>query len=452
MASAASGLGRRITKEDDFESSDDFSIVAVQGSGSVRSVHDLDEDANISRGTLVVASLMLFLIGFSYSIVIPTARQYAESLDAPESFEGYVVGVTPLGAALLMPLYRLMLKKSYAGCMHFQIACMQFGSVLYSLAQVANKVELLIAGRLLVGFGGSYYPVYQFIAEMVGKKHRSHVMGVCGVGRALGFCLGPVVAAILVYVDFHIGDLTINKETNAGWTVAIYCAFQTAMVVWYFPREGSKLVGRKRRQDLGGGEEADQSNGKPLKEKVLHNLMLGFVIMNGALPSFFITSWEISATNIIQTRFNWSIQYSALLVGGIALTPAISAPLIGKLSYRIHDKHILLGCASTQLVSAVTLFDFGSPVLFLIGSVFYFQAVTLQLIFSFATSSKVCYQHEIEPMQTWINTIALLLRGAGAIGGANLSTNGLGMCCVAGAVLSLVGILVFYRRLVYKID
>ena len=167
---------------------------------------------------------------------------------------------------------------------------------------------------------------------------------------------------------------------------------------------------------------------------------------------FFITSWEISATNIIQTRFNWSIQYSALLVGGIALTPAISAPLIGKLSYRIHDKHILLGCASTQLVSAVTLFDFGSPVLFLIGSVFYFQAVTLQLIFSFATSSKVCYQHEIEPMQTWINTIALLLRGAGAIGGANLSTNGLGMCCVAGAVLSLVGILVFYRRLVYKID
>ena len=143
MASATSGLGRRITKEDDFESSDDFSIVAVQGSGSVRSVHDLDEDANISRGTLVVASLMLFLIGFSYSIgesrrrrhqqqhrqhassntlfffllllVIPTARQYAESLNAPESFEGYVVGVTPLGAALLMPLYRLMLKKSYAG-------------------------------------------------------------------------------------------------------------------------------------------------------------------------------------------------------------------------------------------------------------------------------------------------------------------------------------------------
>ena len=180
--------------------------------------------------------------------------------------------------------------------MHFQIACMQFGSVLYSLAQVANKVELLIAGRVLVGFGGSYYPVYQFIAEMVGKKHRSHVMGVCGVGRALGFCLGPVVAAILVYVDFHIGDLTINKETNAGWTVAIYCAFQTAMVVWYFPREGSKLVGRKRRQDLGGGEEADQSNGKPLKEKVLHNLMLGFVIMNGALPS----KCHLSRTRAIQ--------------------------------------------------------------------------------------------------------------------------------------------------------
>ena len=171
------------------------------------------------------------------------------------------------------------------------------------------------------------------------------------------------------------------------------------------------------------------------------------------LKGFFNAAWVVSATRVIQTQFHWSVQYSALLVGGIGFTPAISSPAVGMLSRRgIHDKLILLGCALLQLVSAVTLFDFGSPVLFLIGSVFYFQAVTLQLIFSFATSSKVCYQHEIEPMQTWINTIALLLRGAGAIGGANLSTNGLGMCCVAGAVLSLVGILVFYRRLVYKID
>ena len=113
---------------------------------------------------------------------------------------------------------------------------------------------------------------------------------------------------------------------------------------------------------------------------------------------------------------------------------------------------ILLGCALLQLVSAVTLFDFGSPVVYLIGSVFYFNGTMLQSIFSFATSSKVCYMHEVEPMQTWINTISLLFRAAGAIGAASLTTNQLAVTCVAGALLSLAGTLVFYRRLTYKMN
>ena len=171
------------------------------------------------------------------------------------------------------------------------------------------------------------------------------------------------------------------------------------------------------------------------------------------LKGFFNAAWVVSATRVIQTQFHWSVQYSALLVGGIGFTPAISSPAVGMLSRRgIHDKLILLGCALLQLVSAVTLFDFGSPVVYLIGSVFYFNGTMLQSIFSFATSSKVCYMHEVEPMQTWINTISLLFRAAGAIGAASLTTNQLAVTCVAGALLSLAGTLVFYRRLTYKMN
>ena len=118
-----------------------------------------------------------------------------------------MVGAAAVGGALMNPLYRLILKRSFSACMHFQMICMQLGSVLYSLAQVANKIELLIAGRLLGGCGASLYPVYQFVAEEVGKKHRSKVLTVVsGFGKSFGFALGPIFAACLAYVDFQIGE------------------------------------------------------------------------------------------------------------------------------------------------------------------------------------------------------------------------------------------------------
>ena len=52
--------------------------------GSLRSPEDTygdetdendDENGNLSKGAVAVAGLMLFLIGFAFTIVIPTARQ-----------------------------------------------------------------------------------------------------------------------------------------------------------------------------------------------------------------------------------------------------------------------------------------------------------------------------------------------------------------------------------------
>ncbi len=48
--------------------------------GSLRSPEntygdETDENGNLSKGAVAVAGLMLFLIGFAFTIVIPTARQ-----------------------------------------------------------------------------------------------------------------------------------------------------------------------------------------------------------------------------------------------------------------------------------------------------------------------------------------------------------------------------------------
>ena len=45
-------------------------------------------------------------------------------------------------------------------------------------------------------------------------------------------------------------QLTIDKDTNPGWLIAILCVFQTGLVTYGFPREGSKLINKKEEAKL----------------------------------------------------------------------------------------------------------------------------------------------------------------------------------------------------------
>ena len=277
------------------------------------------------------------------------------------------MGAASFGAILVLPAYRLSCRKSWSATLVLQAILLQLGSVLYSLAKIAKKIELLVAGRLIAGFGGAFYPIFQFLAEEVGVRHRSSVMSIVLVGRSLGFALGPAVAAVLVYVDFNVGDLAVDKETNGGWTVAIACGIQIILIVAFFPRGGGRGGGREHRR---------VEDTRPIREKLMYYGVLGFLSSGYALPNFCITGWEVHSTELIQVNFGWSLTWSALLVGGIALTPALTCPVMGKYSYKHGDRKILLWWAAIQCMASVTLFNFGPqlPWFYLAGSLVYINA------------------------------------------------------------------------------
>merc|ERR1712072_1282042 len=296
-----------------------------------------EDDKTVGRGVLIVSFLQIFLTSFYYTAVLPTSRQYAESLNAPDHFEGFMVGAAAVGGALMNPLYRLILKRSFSACMHFQMICMQLGSVLYSLAQVANKIELLIAGRLLGGRGASLYPVYQFVAEEVGKKHRSKVLTVVsGFGKSFGFALGPIFAACLAYVDFQIGDMKVDKETVPGWTVAFLCLFQTFLIVWFFPRKGSRLIGKEKvSRDL-----PQATNRLPLRQRVAHVGALIWIVVVIAVTNSFISACKSRQPKSFSSTSGGLCSGLRSLLAESA-SPAFVSPILGKLSYRFQDREIL---------------------------------------------------------------------------------------------------------------
>merc|ERR1711934_1335985 len=296
-----------------------------------------DEESKLpSRWHLAIASNQIFLIYLYYSIVIPTAHDYSASLGAPTGFAGVLVGSTSVGAAVVAPLFRFLLKRSYAMALLVQIGVMLIGSIIYALAGLANTWSLLLVGRVIGGLGGSWYPVMTYLSEAIGKKHRSNVTSiVLGVSRSLGYALGPVFAAALVYVDFHMGELTIDKRNNPGFFVALLCVGQLVAVSWSFPREGSKLMDKNKR------------------EKVMHLLTLSWFVVAVFSCPLLLCAWELSTTNLLQGAFNWSIQSSALLVGGTILCTIVPLLLTGKLTYRFSDAVIERAVFVVSLVSCL---------------------------------------------------------------------------------------------------
>merc|ERR1712190_71482 len=322
-----------------------------------------DEESKIpSRWHLAIAANQIFLIYLYYSIVIPTAHDYSASLGAPTGFAGVLVGSTSVGAAVVAPLFRFLLKRSYAMALLVQIGVMLIGSIIYALAGLAGTWSLLLVGRMIGGLGGSWYPVMTYLSEAVGKKHRSNVTSiVLGVSRSLGYALGPVFAAALVYVDFHMGELTIDKRNNPGFFVALLCVGQLVAVSWSFPREGSKLMDKNKTNERrlpSTSEEATEDKSK--REKVMHLLTLSWFVVNDLVCSLLICAWELSATKLLQGAFNWSIQSSALVLGGIIMCTIVPLLLAGKLTYRFSDASIQRLALAISLVSCVGLFIYGS--------------------------------------------------------------------------------------------
>ena len=139
---------------------DDREDVGSEGSGFEGEDQLADEDRIPPLSQQLVAASQLFNITFYYSIIIPTIREYCITLNAGEcarsqspsrtntrtqmltnpshwlcsahhcfvvrasvwvarnaghGFAGLVVGFAPLSAALVTPLYRIMLRTSFAG-------------------------------------------------------------------------------------------------------------------------------------------------------------------------------------------------------------------------------------------------------------------------------------------------------------------------------------------------
>ncbi|EKM51298.1 uncharacterized protein PHACADRAFT_263336 [Phanerochaete carnosa HHB-10118-sp] len=119
-----------------------------------------------------------------------------------------------------MPLLKFD-KGGYRIPLHFACASALLGHVLYALAYPANFLYLILIGRIVSGFGFTYWMFskrYCSDHRIVGIRRRTTLAGWLVLGQGIGFSLGPFLGGLLYKVGFR--NSVFNGFTSPAWMMA----------------------------------------------------------------------------------------------------------------------------------------------------------------------------------------------------------------------------------------
>ncbi|CAE8599177.1 unnamed protein product [Polarella glacialis] len=389
-----------------------------------------------------------FLAGAGLVIVIPTADDYAERLEAGQAFSGLMIGSVPLFATIGVVLNYWQLKKKwsfksviYVNC--FGAVC---GNVLYALAGLTKWKWTLLMARGLIGLCNGLVIGPLYISRSVGLLRRSEVMFYFSAVSTLGYAVGPCFAwALAVFVkELRIENLLLDSDTAPGWLMAaLYFAFMLLFVLLFHEPE------TEAESDI------DESEGKRVptipssaRPERLPVCALITCLWPLSVAGFVNTSCEVFIVTLAQRSWGWSISASALLLAGLMAIAGVINFLTGRLllPHMKSDRAGLLASCLCGALGSLPVFDFGLTegaqlVCLSVGLVLLLTAVNMARAFSMSLATKLV-PGELKPLVNMLSMgFQAMGRGAGAVFGAlftpaTFAPVQMGLCLMAALVFA----------------
>ncbi|PIL34292.1 hypothetical protein GSI_03067 [Ganoderma sinense ZZ0214-1] len=208
---------------------------------------EIDEELKLPKtASLVIVLLSNVLLQITFFIIVSSSNDYAQHLGGTSTFSGLVIGIpTAVSGLTLLPLMRFD-QGVYQRPLHLTCASMVVGNVLYGLAYRANWLYLILLGRIVCGFGFTFWMYnkrYCSDPRIVGIRRRTTLAGWLVLGQGLGFSSGPFFGGLLYKVGFR--NSIFNGYTSPAWVMAAcWLLFWVAVCMWFedVPRTPQKPI------------------------------------------------------------------------------------------------------------------------------------------------------------------------------------------------------------------
>ncbi|KAI0739451.1 major facilitator superfamily domain-containing protein [Daedaleopsis nitida] len=187
------------------------------------------------KASLIIIILSNVMLQLTFFIIVSSSNDYAQHLGGSSTFSGLVIGIpTAVSGLALLPLMYFD-QGAYIRPLHFMCASMVAGNILYGLAYFANWLYLILMGRIVAGFGFTFWMYtkrYCTDPRLVGIRRRTTLAGWLVLGQGLGFSLGPFLGGLLYKIGFN--NAIFNGYTSPAWVMAAgWAVFWAAVVMFY---------------------------------------------------------------------------------------------------------------------------------------------------------------------------------------------------------------------------
>lgn len=278
-----------------------------------------------NRRLLIIFAIVLVNM-LSFGIVIPLLPYLAEEIGASALQIGLLIAAYPLSQLVGAPLLgRLSDRYGRKPVLLVSILGTALGFVVLGLARA---LPILFVSRVIDGLTGGNINVAQaYIADVTDRAQRGRALGLIGAAFGLGFVLGPVVGGLLTSISY----------TAPAWVGAALAGANLVFVAAFLPESLSAENRAKHRL-----ERLRVFDVVVFRHALGHRRvgpLLGVRAVTGVSFAIFETMfalWAIRALSLSPSGTGMFLGYIGLLSVGV------QAGLIGRLTARFSDDHLLL--------------------------------------------------------------------------------------------------------------
>lgn len=310
--------------------------------------------SNLSK-FLNLASTSLYMC--NYNVVTPTSGLYAKLLGFDEAHAGLIIGMTPAAVIVSSLLYSWWSSYSYKKALIFASSCCAVGNLIYAFALPCDSLTMVLAGRLMTGFGSARTINRRYVADYYNLEERTAGMAQFVSASALGMAVGPGLAAFLSYLapegKSHAGRLW-TVETAPGYVMfCFWCLYLVANILFFEEPDRVQHTVAKEEKTASSDERAPLKNaGETMEEEpctktaktsfnfggvpVLVCLLL-LVLLKSVLEG--LTS---STPTVSRFYFDWDVNLCGAYLAILASLMIPANYVVATVSRRFDDREIIL--------------------------------------------------------------------------------------------------------------
>lgn len=189
---------------------------------------------------LNLCSTALFII--SYYVILPTVGEYSAFFGTDRSTSGLIVGGTPFAGLASSVLYSWWSNSGFRVPILFASSCCMIGNFLYALGYTFRHgrigLHMVIAGRMLIGFGGARAINRRYIADNACRSELVQRSADFVATSAVAMAAGPALSSLFTLLPSgEVFGLGFLPETNPAWILSVAWFF-FVLVLWYCFEDG----------------------------------------------------------------------------------------------------------------------------------------------------------------------------------------------------------------------